>query len=148
MTTVPPRDDDPGMEPSVITSSAPSKPSLVHRISVASMGLARPLAGRRMIPLYAILEHRGRTSGIVRRTPVVARRTPDGFIIPMPFGASTQWTLNVLAAGEATIVWKGREWHVQDPRVVGIDEAGAALGTFRRAAGRLGIEQYLAVREG
>ena len=93
-----------------------------------------------------MLEHRGRVSGTVRRTPIVALRTPDGFVIPMPFGPSTQWTLNVLAAGGATLRWKGRDWQVTDPQVVGFDDAAAALGPMRPIARRAGIVTYLAVR--
>ena len=99
------------MEPSTATQPS-SKPapwaSLMHRVSLATMGLARPLAGRRIFPLWAVLEHRGRTTGTVRRTPVVALRAEGGFIIPMPFGPSTQWTQNVLAVGGARLTWKGR----------------------------------------
>ena len=102
--------DAEGMEQPATTQPDPTPaPSLMHRVSLATMGLARPLAGRRVLPLWAVLEHRGRSSGTVRRTPVVALRTGDGFMIPMPFGPSTQWTQNVIAAGEATLTWKGRD---------------------------------------
>src|SRR5262245_60785273 len=106
------------MEPSVTAPRDASRPSLVHRISVATVGLARPLAGRRVFPLWAVLEHRGRSTGIVRRTPVVALRTAHGFVIPVPFGPSTQWTRNVLAAGGAAVTWKGWEWAIANPRLI------------------------------
>ncbi len=152
------RDDDEGptadagdMEPSTVTQPAtqpaPRPPSLMHRISLATMGLARPLAGRRIFPLWAVLEHRGRTTGTVRRTPVVALRADGGFIIPMPFGPSTQWTQNVLAAGGAQLTWKGRDWQVGDPQVVGLEDAAGPLGPMRPIATRAGIETYLRVRD-
>jgi deazaflavin-dependent oxidoreductase (nitroreductase family) len=146
-----PRADAGGMEPSTAThpasKPAPRAPSLMHRISVATMSLARPLAGRRIFPLWAVLEHRGRTTGTVRRTPVVALRAEGGFIIPVPFGPSTQWTQNVLAAGGASLTWKGRDWQVGDPRVVGFDEAAGPLGPMGPIAKRAGIETYLRVRD-
>ena len=111
------------------------------------MGLARPLAGRRIFPLWAVLEHRGRTTGTVRRTPVVALRAEGGFIIPMPFGPSTQWTQNVLAVGGARLTWKGRDWQVGDPQVVGFEDAAGPLGPMRPIAKRAGIETYLRVRD-
>jgi len=134
------------MEPSVTTTPAPRRPSLMRRISIATIGLARPLAGRRGFPLWAVLQHRGRSTGTVRRTPVVARRTAHGFVIPVPFGPSTQWTQNVLAAGGATVTWKGRDWRVANPRVVGFDEGATALGAVQRSiARRAGIVTYLMV---
>ncbi len=141
--------DPEGMEQPATTqpNPTPAPSSLMHRVSLATMGLARPLAGRRVFPLWAVLEHRGRSSGTVRRTPVVALRTGDGFLIPMPFGPATQWTQNVIAAGEATLTWKGREWHVQDPAITGFDDAAKALGPMRPIAKRAGIVTYLRVRD-
>ncbi len=139
------------MEPSTATQPAskpaPRAPSLMHRISLATMGLARPLAGRRIFPLWAVLEHRGRTTGTLRRTPVVALRADGGFIIPMPFGPSTQWTQNVLAAGGASLTWKGHNWRVGDPRVVGSEDAAGPLGPMRPIARRAGIVDFLSVRD-
>ena len=43
--------------------------------------LVLPLAGTRWMPLYGVLEHRGRRSGKLFRTPVVVRRTPHGFVV-------------------------------------------------------------------
>ena len=145
MTGDPAGDDHGGMEPSAATQPTPSGPSIMHRVSLATMGLARPLAGRRIFPLWAVLEHRGRSTGTIRHTPVVALRTPGGFMIPMPFGPSTQWTQNVLAAGGAQLRWKGRDWDVTSPHVVGFEDAATALGPMRPIARRAGIVTYLAV---
>jgi len=46
------------------------------------------------------LEHRGCTSGRTYRGPVVVIKTADGFLVPLPFGAATQWATNVLAPTE------------------------------------------------
>ncbi len=146
MTDETPDTEDGGMEPTAATRPTPPPPSIMHRVSLATMGLARPLAGRRIFPLWAVLEHRGRTTGTVRHTPVVALHTPGGFVIPMPFGPSTQWTQNVLAAGGARLRWKGRDWDVTAPHVVGFEDAAAALGPMRPIARRAGIVTYLAVR--
>jgi deazaflavin-dependent oxidoreductase (nitroreductase family) len=136
------------MEPSAAAQPLSSHPSLMRRLALSTMALARPLAGRRLFPLWAVLEHRGRSTGTVRHTPVVARRTDGGFVIPMPFGPSTQWSQNVLAAGEATLTWKGRAWRVTEPRMIDFDEAAPALGASQRPiAKRTGIDTYLAVRD-
>lgn len=50
-----------------------------------------------------LLEHVGRTSGIVRRTPVHPVRTDQGFRIVVPLGLESQWARNVLAAGHCRL---------------------------------------------
>ena len=103
------------------------------------------LAGTRFLPLYGVISHRGRRSGKVYRTPVVVRPTNDGFIVPMPWGESTDWYRNVWAAGQCTIRWKDRDYSLGDPEVIA-DAAAAAPGFsgFERAMmTRLGIKQAL-----
>jgi deazaflavin-dependent oxidoreductase (nitroreductase family) len=103
------------------------------------------LAGTRFLPLYGVISHRGRRSGKVYRTPVVVRPTSDGFIVPMPWGESTDWYRNVRAAGECTIRWKGRDYSLVDPEVIGDAPAAApGFGALERAMmNRLGIRQAL-----
>ena len=110
--------------------------------------LSRPLAGRRWFPLWAVLHHRGRTSGTPYATPVVARRTSDGFIVPLPFGDATQWVRNVLAANGCTIHWRGRDYVVRDPSTIDRARAGDAFAPWMRAAmGPAGIERFLFLRD-
>jgi len=102
------------------------------------------LAGTRLLPLYGVLQHRGRRSGKAFRTPVVVRPTADGFIVPMPWGEGTDWYRNVRAAGECTVRWKGRDYAMVQPEVLDSTTAAAAFGpTQRRALARLGIKQVL-----
>ena len=46
-----------------------------------------------------LIEHVGRTSGIVRLTPIHPVPTEGGFRIVVPLGLESQWARNVLAAG-------------------------------------------------
>jgi len=110
----------------------------IHWLTKVTAPLGRPLAGRRWFPLWAVLEHRGRTSGRVYRIPVVAIHTADGFIIPVPFGARTQWVRNIQAAGGATLRWKGTDYEVAEPEVI---EAAQALPSFGRIE-RAGIKAF------
>ena len=80
--------------------------------------LTMRLAGTRIFPLYGVMQHRGRRSGRLFRTPVVVKATRDGFIVPMPWGEGTDWYRNVHAAGECTIRWKGRDYPLVDPQVI------------------------------
>lgn len=110
--------------------------------------LARPLAGRWFIPIWAIVEHQGRRSGQTYRTPVAIGRTRDGFVIPIPFGEGTQWVKNVQAAGGCRVTWKGREFDLVRPAVIGATEAAPAFhGLAGRAIGPTGIGQFLQVHE-
>jgi len=107
--------------------------------------VATPLAGRRFFPLWGVLHHRGRVSGREYAIPIVAVRTPDGFIIPMPFG-SAQWPQNVLAAGGTMVRWKGRDYVASDPVVLG-PEGGQAFNAVERGGLKLfGIRTFMALR--
>ena len=98
------------------------------------------LAGTRLLPLYGVLEHRGRRSGKTFRTPVVVRPTNDGFIVPMPWGEGTDWYRNVRAAGECVIRWKGRDYALAQPEVIDVAAARDAFSAAQlRYMRRLGI---------
>lgn len=102
------------------------------------------LAGTPLLPLYGVITHRGRRSGKLFRTPVVVRPTPDGFIVPMPWGEGTDWYRNVRAAGECTIRWKGRDYAMVRPEV--LDTATQAAAFDPRQQGmmaRFGINKVL-----
>jgi len=110
--------------------------------------VARHLAGTRWFPLWATLYHTGRTSGRAYATPVVARRTPDGFLIPLPFGDATQWARNLFAAGGGSLQFAGRRYTIVDPRIVDLETAAAHLSRpLRFITGRIGLRQYVIVRE-
>ena len=105
------------------------------------------LAGTRLLPLYGVIEHRGRRSGKLFRTPVVVRAAGDGFVVPMPWGEQTDWYRNVRAAGGCVIRWKGRDYQLVEPEIVDPAAAGAGFGAFERAMmARLGIEHCLRLR--
>jgi len=72
---------------------------VLWRISRLTSPAMRPLAGKHWNPIFAIVEHRGRKTGRVYRTPVAARRSGDGFIIALAFGAQVDWYRNLVAAG-------------------------------------------------
>ena len=119
----------------------------MRRLARLAAPFLSPFAGRRWFRLWAVLEHRGRTSGTPYATTVVARRVPGGFVIPLPFGDATQWSRNVLAAGGCSMRWNGWTFAVSQPRVIGRDEGAAAFSTFQRwALWRSGIQSFLQVQ--
>lgn len=80
--------------------------------------LMRRLAGRRYVRIFALVQHRGRRSGRVYTTPVSARPTADGFIIPLTFGQGADWFRNIQAAGGCVIRWNGADYALIEPEVV------------------------------
>ena len=120
----------------------------VRWLAKAVEPIAKPMAGNRWFPLWAILRHTGRTSGKPYGTPIVALRTKGGFLIPLPFGDATQWAKNLFAAGGGSVRFGGREYRIAQPRILDYDEAKRyqprALGFL---TARLGLRQYVLVRE-
>jgi deazaflavin-dependent oxidoreductase (nitroreductase family) len=124
------------------------------RLSGPIRAIARPfgpiathLAGTRIFPLWAIVRHVGRSSGKAYATPVVARPTPDGFLIPLPFGDATQWAKNLFAAGGGSIRFAGREHEIVDPQLISLETASAHLPLpIRFASRRLGLRSWVSVR--
>lgn len=84
------------------------------------------------------MHHRGRKSGTDYATPVAVIPTvaTDVFLIALPWGPKTNWARNVLAAGGATVTWKGHDHRATEPRLVEREEAVAlAKPLFKRIVG-------------
>jgi deazaflavin-dependent oxidoreductase (nitroreductase family) len=77
--------------------------------------LMRPLAGR--APGFGIVLHTGRRSGKTYRTPVNVFRRPGGYTIALTYGRG-DWVRNVLAAGRAQLVLRGKTHEVRHPVVI------------------------------
>jgi deazaflavin-dependent oxidoreductase (nitroreductase family) len=109
--------------------------------------LIRRFAGSRAFPPFALVRHRGRRSGQAYATPVGARPTPDGFVIPLTFGERADWFRNVQAAGECVIRWRGHEYPVVEPKVIDWTSAQSAFSPLERIAiPLLGITQFVRLR--
>ena len=75
----------------------------------------RPIA--RYIPAFAVIKHRGRTSGKPYETIVTAYRKGNVLAIALAHG-KTDWVKNVLAAGEADMHFVRKDVHIVNPRVL------------------------------
>jgi len=136
------------MTTSIDHAPAPAaSPSLVHRLAIRTAGLARPLAGTRWFRLWAVLRHVGRTSGRAYAIPIVALPIEGGFLIPLPFGAGTQWLRNLQAADEAGLRRAGHEYVIDRPETLRLDDVAPLLvAPVRFASRRFGIDQFVRVR--
>ncbi len=133
--------------PADFVAGRPRRSLPIRWLARAVEPIASPLAGTRWFPLWAILHHTGRTSGTAYSIPVVALRTPDGFMIPLPFGNATQWAKNLFAAAGGSMRFAGQEYRIAEPQIVDHDVAAAYLPLLLRfMANRLGLRQYVLVR--
>jgi deazaflavin-dependent oxidoreductase (nitroreductase family) len=94
-----------------------------------------------------IVVHTGRKTGTEYRTPVNVFRRDGGYAVALTYGEGSQWLRNVLAAGHADIVTRGRTHHVVNPRVV-VDERRKAVplpvGVILRG---LAVDRFLLLDE-
>ena len=80
-----------------------------------------------LVPPLAIVHHVGRKTGRRYRTPVVAIRSRDGFVIPMTYGRDVDWARNAVHAGGCELERVGRRIRLRKPRIVGLRAAEPRL---------------------
>jgi hypothetical protein len=94
-----------------------------------------------------VIKHRGRTSGTKYETPIGPFASDDGFVIPLPYGATADWVKNVLAEGSAVIVTEGEVYHVDHPELVSSDDAMPEIPAKYQWSLRLyNVDDFLRVR--
>ncbi|HYM84029.1 MAG TPA: nitroreductase/quinone reductase family protein [Candidatus Dormibacteraeota bacterium] len=93
----------------------------------------------------AILEHVGRRSGIVRRTPVHPERIPGGVRVMLPLGERSEWARNVLAAGHCRLQVGDEVVELDEPLLVEPADVDGLPAPIRALQGWLGF-RYLLLR--
>jgi deazaflavin-dependent oxidoreductase (nitroreductase family) len=108
--------------------------------------ILRPFA--EVLPWFGVLEHVGRRSGAVRRTPLnIFERGNGRWIIALTYGPEVQWLRNVLAAGGCR-VYSQRRWHtLTNPRRFRDKKRRAVPWLVRLPLGLLGVDQFVELRE-
>ncbi len=110
-----------------------------RRVTNPALG---PLAGR--LPYFAIVEHRGRTSGRIYRTPVNAFPDGDRFLIALTYGRDVDWVKNVLTAGRCRLIHRRQTIDVANPNLVRLGDDGRPIpGWIRGLLGILGVDEAL-----
>jgi len=109
--------------------------------------ITRPLARR--LPSFAILTHRGRTSGRTYRTPINVFRRGDAYIFLLTYGSDVQWVKNVLASGSCSIETRGRVVKLVEPELITDPELRLASPLPRFIERHVaGVTQYVRMRAG
>lgn len=101
--------------------------------------LSRGIAGGQHSEIGTI-EHIGRRTGEVRRTPVHPSFVDDQVWIPVPYGEASQWARNVLAAGHCRLEFHDLVYDLDEPRLVPAAEDPLLPRIAARTAGWLGVE--------
>src|SRR5947209_16305172 len=139
----------------VLESPEPRAASIINRAMHALLRVGTrhlnpfmlSLARSGRVPMVAVIHHQGRRSGRFYTTPLAARKTPDGFVIPLTFGQQANWFRNVQAAGSCTIQWKGASYQVIEPVVVDWESVRASFYPAERILVPLiGIEHFVRLR--
>jgi deazaflavin-dependent oxidoreductase (nitroreductase family) len=113
-------------------------PPLVERLQIKYFNpMMKPIA--RYLPTFAVVEHRGRTSGTEYETVVNAFHKGNVLAIALAHG-KTNWVKNVLAAGEADVHLLRRDVHITNPRVLPAGTDDPTLPRFmRRGPKNMGV---------
>ena len=108
--------------------------------------LAKLIAGKF---LYALIEHKGRKTGKAYSTPVLAGLHEGYFFTPLPYGADTDWFLNIMAAGGGKLHYQRQVYLVSHPQLLELDEPPECFSpNNRKALKRAGVRQYLRLQLG
>lgn len=118
------------------------------RVARLTAPLTRRVAGRRFFPLWAVVHHRGRRSGRDLSVPVAVRASGEGLLIVLPWGPTTNWVRNVVAAGSCTVSWRGVEHRCVDPQILDRPAARPFFGhaTWFVVQRLLGAQAFLQLR--
>ncbi|MGW4848570.1 nitroreductase family deazaflavin-dependent oxidoreductase [Nocardia brasiliensis] len=101
-------------------------------------------AGR--APGFAILQHRGRKSGRLYRTPISIFHADGVYRIAMTYGREVDWAKNICAAGEFSVETRGQVLDLADPVVHRDPTAAWAPVVVRPWLRVLSAEYYIEAR--
>jgi hypothetical protein len=129
-------------------TKSPSLLRIVRRFNRVSMNKVQLRSAGTPGAYASVIRHRGRTSRREYTTPVVPFATGDDhFVIVLPYGPSTDWVQNVLAAGSAELVTGGATYALDQPELIAIDSVRDVFPTGEQRTHRMfRVEQCLRLR--
>jgi deazaflavin-dependent oxidoreductase (nitroreductase family) len=70
-----------------------------------------------LLPGFGAVQHRGRRSGRLYRTPVKVFRRGDSYVMSLAYGPDSDWVKNVVAAGGCELMTGGHHVRLTTPWV-------------------------------
>jgi deazaflavin-dependent oxidoreductase (nitroreductase family) len=111
-------------------------PPTVERLQIKYVNpVVKRLASVLPVPGLARIRHRGRKSGKTYETVITPYRKGNTLAIALGHG-KTDWVKNVLAAGEADVVFGKRTVHIVNPRIVPAGGDASGLPFMARVQSR------------
>lgn len=104
--------------------------------------IALPLS--RHLPIWAELTHVGRKSGREYKTPIAVIEKDGVYNIGLAWGKEADWVRNVMAAGEFTIVQRGKTIVLTNPQILHDPAVSWAPAIGRPILRRQGVADYIA----
>ena len=107
-----------------------TSPSSITRMPIPkTIAIFNKYVTNRLILLFAgwiaplaIVNHRGRNSGRIYRTPIMAFPTMDGFVFALTYGINVDWVKNLIASDNGTLEYKGKEIEIINVRHISYDD--------------------------
>jgi deazaflavin-dependent oxidoreductase (nitroreductase family) len=103
--------------------------TLKHTLNPLTRRLARASVGP-----FSIVRHTGRRSGRQYETPIIVSPVEGGFVIELTYGPEVDWYKNIVAAGGCTVVWRGREYVIDELAALDTETGLAAFPPSQRLA--------------
>ncbi|MHA4818695.1 nitroreductase family deazaflavin-dependent oxidoreductase [Streptomyces aculeolatus] len=97
------------------------------------------------LPGFGTIHHRGRKSGRAFRTPVKLFRLGEEYVVTLPYGPTSDWVRNVLAAGGCEVTTRGRRIRLVAPRLFTDDGRTPMPALTRRLLARVDATDFLAL---
>lgn len=86
---------------------------------------------------FTLVQHVGRRSGKLYETPIIVSAVEDGFVIELTYGHDVDWHKNVLAADGCTIIWRGKEYVIDQIEPMNAEAGRAAFPQPQRTILRI-----------
>jgi hypothetical protein len=93
---------------------------------------------------FAILIHEGRKTGKIYRIPIITEPVENGFTIALTYGRKVDWGANVLTKGGCSLLWKNKEYRLNNPEFVDKEMGLRAFPAILRTGLKtMGIQYFI-----
>ena len=98
------------------------------------------------VPGFALVVHRGRRTGRVHRTPMMAFRHGEDQVFALTYGPEVDWVRNVLVASGCELIVRRRRVRLVDPRLVTDPSRRLVPALVRLPLRALRVDAFLVLR--